>query len=202
MTTLKNKINKTFLLRIIFLSSIIFFIILQIFIYKFRKNIENNSEIGQEIFSQFTNTLANQTLKKSNEKVEKDEEWQLQIPSIELTANIKEGIDNANLNKYIGHFPETEIQEGNIGLAAHNRGYDVNYFARLKELKEDDEIIYKYKNFEKTYEVVKNKIIKDTDVEVLENTDENILTLITCVENQPEYRRCVQAKEKKLNYNY
>ena len=202
MTTLKNKINKTFLLRIIFLSSIIFFIILQIFIYKFRKNIENNSEIGQENFSQFTNTLANQILKKSNEKVEKDEEWQLQIPSIELTANIKEGIDNVNLNKYIGHFPETEIQEGNIGLAAHNRGYDVNYFARLKELKEDDEIIYKYKNFEKTYEVIKNKIIKDTDVEVLENTDENILTLITCVENQPEYRRCVQAKEKKLNYNY
>ena len=50
--------------------------------------------------------------------------------------------------------------------------------------------------------MVKNKIIKDTDVKVLDNTEENVLTLITCVENEPEYRRCVQAKEKNLNYNY
>ena len=48
----------------------------------------------------------------------------------------------------------------------------------------------------------KNKIIKDTDIDVLENTEENILTLITCVENEPNYRRCVQAEEKDLNYNY
>ena len=52
------------------------------------------------------------------------------------------------------------------------------------------------------YEVTKNKIIKDTDIDVLENTEENILTLITCVENEPNYRRCVQAEEKDLNYNY
>ena len=45
------------------------------------------------------------------------------------------------------------------------------------------------------YEVIKNKIITDTDWEVLENTEENTLTLITCVENEPNYRRCVQAVE-------
>ena len=36
---------------------------------------------------------------------------------------------------------------------------------------------------------------KDTDVKVLEKTDENILTLITCVENEPSLRRCLIAKE-------
>ena len=39
-------------------------------------------------------------------------------------------------------------------------------------------------------------IIKDTDWSRLENTEENILTLITCVENKPEQRRCIQAIEK------
>ena len=33
-------------------------------------------------------------------------------------------------------------------------------------------------------------IIKDNDWEKLEQTEENAITLITCIENQPEYRRC------------
>ena len=87
--------------------------------------------------------------------------------------------------------------KGNIGLAAHNRGYKVNYFQNLKKLKEGDEIIYKYKNIQRTYIVKTLKIIKDTDWSYLENTNENKITLITCVENEPEYRRCVQGIEKK-----
>ena len=43
-----------------------------------------------------------------------------------------------------------------------------------------------------------NVIIKDTDTYVIENTKENIITLITCVENKPELRRCVQGR---LNMN-
>ena len=36
-----------------------------------------------------------------------------------------------------------------------------------------------------------------SDIEpLLKETEENMLTLITCVENQPEYRRCIQAVEK------
>lgn len=196
---LKSHFNRTFVSRIIFCSSIIFFIIIQIFIFKFKESLKKNSEIKQEIFPQ-VNLLKKQQL--IDEEIKQVEEWKIKIPCIELVANIKEGTDKTTLNKYIGHFSETKIQDGNIGLAAHNRGYEVNYFARLKELKEGDEIIYKYDNIEKIYEVFKNKIIKDTDIQVLKNTDENILTLITCVENEPEYRRCVQAKEKDMNYNY
>ena len=73
---------------------------------------------------------------------------------------------------------------------------------RLKELREGDEIIYIHNEINRIYEITKNKIIKDTDIDVLENTEENILTLITCVENEPNYRRCVQAEEKDINYNY
>lgn len=93
------------------------------------------------------------------------------------------------MDKFIGHFEETSKTLGNIGLAAHNRGYSVNYFSDIKKLKKGSEIIYQYYNFEKTYIVIENKIIKDTDWEDLKETKENRITLITCVENEPEYRR-------------
>ncbi len=100
------------------------------------------------------------------------------------------------MDKYIAHFEETSKNLGNIGLAAHNRGYENNYFEKLKQLKEGDIIIYTYQENKREYEVMNHKIIKDTDWTSLEQTKENIITLITCVENQPEYRRCIQGKEK------
>lgn len=126
----------------------------------------------------------------------KENNWKIKIPKISLEASISEGTEKEVMDKYVGHFEETSKENGNIGLAAHNRGYAVNYFARIKELKEGDEIIYKYNDFEKTYTVIENKIIKDTDWEDLEETEENKITLITCVENEPEYRRCIQGIEK------
>ena len=196
---MKEKNNRNIWSQILFIVSIILFISIQVFIYKFQKRLETNTEIGIEMF----NTKLPKVENNINETIYmKNEIWQIQIPSINLTANIQNGTDKETLNKYVGHFKETQLEYGNIGLAAHNRGYEVNYFSKLKELKEGDEIIYKYNKTERIYEVVKNKIIKDTDVEILKNTEENILTLITCVENEPEYRRCVQAKEKDLNYNY
>ena len=74
--------------------------------------------------------------------------------------------------------------------------YPEYYFKDLKLLKKGDEIKYKHNEFEKIYEVEKCRIIKDTEWEILKETEENMLTLITCVENQPEYRRCIQAVEK------
>ncbi len=134
---------------------------------------------------------------KEDLKVTKEESnWKIIIPKISLEASISEGTGKEVMNKYVGHFEETSKESGNIGLAAHNRGYAVNYFARIKELKEGDEIIYKYNEFERKYKVINNKIIKDTDWESLEETEENRITLITCVENEPEYRRCIQGIEK------
>ena len=122
--------------------------------------------------------------------------WYLEIPSINLKANISEGTTKEVMDNYIGHFEETQKTIGNIGLAAHNRGYKNNYFKDLKKLKTGDEIKYRYKDFEKTYIVEEHKIIKDTDWSSLENTEEDKITLITCVENEPEYRRCIQGIEK------
>ena len=101
------------------------------------------------------------------------------------------------MDDYIGHFEDTQKEDGNIGLAAHNRGYKNNYFENIKYLKEGDRINYHYNGYSKEYTVEKQMIIKDTDWTNLKNTNENKITLITCVENQKEYRRCIQAKEIK-----
>lgn len=150
----------------------------------------NSSNINQE-------TKENLKIQNSYPNNTKESNWKISIPIISLEAEISEGTSKEIMDKYVGHFSETSKSIGNIGLAAHNRGYEVNYFKEIKNLKEGDEIIYKYNDFNKTYLVVKNKIIKDTDWEDLEQTEENQITLITCVENEPEYRRCVQATEKK-----
>lgn len=196
---MKIKITKKVMYRSLFVMSIIFFLVIQIYIYKFQKDIKLNTEVGIEIFN--TKTLQSENIF-DEEKEIKNTIWQINIPKIELSADISNGTDKETLNKYVGHFIETPIEDGNIALAGHNRGYNVNYFSRLKELREGDEIIYIHNEINRIYEVTKNKIIKDTDIDVLENTEENILTLITCVENEPNYRRCVQAEEKDLNYNY
>lgn len=123
--------------------------------------------------------------------------WKIEIPKINLIADIKNGTSEDILNKYVGHFEETPENEGNVALAAHNRGYDVNYFGRLKELEIGDEVIYFYNGNKRIYKVDSKTIIKDNEWQKLENTKDNRLTLITCVENQPKLRRCIQAVETK-----
>ncbi len=127
----------------------------------------------------------------------KEELWYLEIPCIGLKANICEGTSKEVMDKFIGHFEESQIKIGNVCLAAHNRGYENNYFEKVKDLKQGDTIIYYYNNDKQEYIVEKNEIIQATDLSCLENTKENVITLITCVENEPNYRRCVKAIEKK-----
>lgn len=125
-----------------------------------------------------------------------DSNWYIEIPSIDLKAEIAEDTTQEVMSKYVGHFTETSKTQGNIGLAAHNRGYEVNYFMHLKDLEYEAEIIYRCGDFKKTYLVDTMEIIKNTDWTYLEDTEYNTITLITCVENQPEYRRCIQGTEK------
>jgi len=137
-------------------------------------------------------------MKESNSKelVQTNEDiWQVEIPIINLIAPIEEGTTQEIMLEFVGHFENTSTWDGNIGLAAHNRGYPINYFSRLKELKYGDEIIYKTEFGIKMYIVEIIEIIEDTNWSYLQNTNDNRITLITCVENQPNLRLCIQGIE-------
>jgi len=156
------------------------------------KNIHMTDVITEE---KYNNTLK-EDINKENEIIEETKEWKIEIPEISLIASISEGTNEQTLNKFVGHFELTPKDYGNVGLAAHNRGYPVNYFENLKNLNEGDEIKYTYGEYTKTYIVEKNIKISEKDWSYLENSNINKITLITCIENEPEYRRCVQAVEK------
>ena len=174
-------------------------LILTIMIFSFLNFIfVKNPEISPEKIPDIISNIS--IIQKDEEKEEKKEivdlgSWYIKIPSINLEAPISEGTDLETLNNKVGHFEETSKTYGNIGLAAHNRGYENNFFKDLKKVKIDDEIIYKCDDFEIRYIINKIEIIENTDWSYLEKTGENKITLITCVENEPNYRRCVQGVE-------
>lgn len=184
--------NKFINLISLILSIIIFGIIYFCF---FNKNtpIEKVSNLIYEININKENDREN----KNNKEQETLDlgNWYIEIPKINLSAPIAEGTDESTLNTKVGHFLDTPIETGNVGLAAHNRGYEYNFFQNLKKLKKEDKIIYTHDDFKRTYIVDKIEIIENTNWEYLKNSEENKITLITCVENEPKYRRCVQAVE-------
>lgn len=162
------------------------------------QNEAEDEELMKNTTNEVNNTKdVNTTKNETQENTEiTTKEWYLEIPRIFLEAEIAEGTSKEVMDVSIGHFEETSKTTGNVCLAAHNRGYPVNYFQNLKLLKKGDTIYYRYKEFTKEYFVTENNIIKDTDWTYLEETEENTITLITCIENEPEYRRCVIAIEK------
>lgn len=192
------KFSTTYINVVSLFISIIIFSFIQLFFSNY-KNFSQKSylkagfNVENQIQNKVSNSLNNQT--NFQESQQETEEWYIEIPIINLKANIKEGTEKETLDDYVGHFEETQKENGNVGLAAHNRGYKNNYFENIKKLKEDDSIFYNYKGKIKEYKVEKISIIKDTDWNCLENTEKNIITLITCVENQPEYRRCIQGRQ-------
>lgn len=120
----------------------------------------------------------------------------LTIESINLLqAPIKEGTEMETLNEYIGHFTDSNFLEGNVALAGHNRGYSKNYFENLKNLKGNELIVYQTKQETKTYKVCEIKEVSVTDVEVVAPTEDNRITLVTCVENNNNLRLIIIGKE-------
>ena len=118
----------------------------------------------------------------------------LTIPSLGLTVGVYEGTDSASLLKGAGHFTGTSIWLGNIPIAGHNRGVR-NDFGKIHTLNPGDVITFTTKLGTRTYAVNAVTKVSVNDVSGLDPTSTNMITLYTCVEDQPAYRWCVQAVE-------
>ena len=134
-----------------------------------------------------------------------DEIGTLTIPDILLdNAPIRESVELSTLSETIGHFPSTSIYEGNVGLASHNSGNQGDFFKNLKKIKIGSEIYYQTNYGTKRYVVTVKEIIDEEDWSYLQETEDNRITLITCVAGQKEKRLCVQAvesSERKSTYS-
>lgn len=123
----------------------------------------------------------------------------LTIEKIGLSVNVYEGPDQMeDMSKGAAHFPHTSAWDGNVGLSAHNINFDGTdgFFKNLYQLAEGDEITYRCELGDRIYTVETVKTIDAADWSPLGHTDENRLTLITCISGKPEQRLCVQAVEQ------
>lgn len=155
------------------------------------ENINTNEDMN-EIDNSSNNAVENETM----DYIPNNLIGTLKIPKLNIEAEIAEGTDDSVLANYIGHFENTSKWNGNVALASHNSGTNVvHYFENLNQLIEGDELIYTTTLGERHYKVFSIREITDTDWSITTESNENILTLMTCISGSPEKRLCVQAIE-------
>lgn len=106
----------------------------------------------------------------------------IEIPSINLSQGLVEGITDDILQYYLGHF-ETSVkpgEKGNFAVAGHRVSDYSEAFVNLYKVEAEDEVIVKANKKEYIYIVTENFIVDPSRVDVLDNTDDATITLITC----------------------
>lgn len=114
------------------------------------------------------------------------------IPAIGVNFGVYEGTTSADMRYGAGHFNGTSIWDGNVCLAAHNRGVS-NNFGKIHTLSTGDTITLKTVYGTRTYSVSSVRKVHETDTSCLQDSANNMITLVTCVANEREYRYVVQG---------
>jgi len=102
----------------------------------------------------------------------------IEIERLGLTAMIMEGIDDRTLRRAVGHFPGTALpgQPGNVAIAGHRD----TFFRALRHIRKDDEIMLTTLTGSYRYRVDSTEVVEPEAIEVLDDSDDAILTLVTC----------------------
>ncbi len=116
----------------------------------------------------------------------------LKIPAIDLSVKIYEGTGSSTLKKGVGHFEETSIWDGNVALAAHNRGVN-DHFGEIHTLEIGDKVTLTTKLGTRTYKVVSVEKVNENDTSGLSPSSNDQVTMYTCVRNQWDNRWKVVA---------
>lgn len=123
----------------------------------------------------------------------------LSIPKIGLAVNVYETEDEMEaMTRGLAHFKTTSAWDGNIGLCGHNQNFDLTdgYLKNLYTLKIGDSISYQTSLGSRTYTVETVAAIAETDWSYLGRTEDDRITLITCISGRPTMRLVVQATAK------
>jgi sortase A len=102
----------------------------------------------------------------------------IEIPRLDLSEVVVEGIRSRDLRRAVGHVPGTALPgtSGNVAIAGHRD----RHFRSLKDIAPGDRILLKAPWGSYGYTVETIAIVEPSAVEYLEPTAEPALTLITC----------------------
>ncbi len=106
---------------------------------------------------------------------------QIRIPRIGVDKAVVEGVGLSDLRKGPGHYAGTPLpgQPGNAAIAGHRTTYGAPFY-RLDEMKPGDPILISTVQGAFRYEVRQVFVVKPGQVEVLDPTTGDQLTLTTC----------------------
>lgn len=109
---------------------------------------------------------------------EGDSIGELRIPRLGLSAIIAQGDSAAVLHRAVGHLAETALpgEPGNVVLAAHRD----TFFRPLERVRVGDAITVRTARGDFAYVVEWTAVMRPSDVQVIEPTDHDVLTLVTC----------------------
>lgn len=102
----------------------------------------------------------------------------LRIEDADVESIVLSGEDDLTLRRAVGHLADTPLpgQGGNVALAGHRD----SFFRGLRHVEPGQRIELETLAETFTYEVVDTRIVEPTDLSVLEDTGDEVLTLITC----------------------
>ncbi|EUJ48044.1 class A sortase [Paenilisteria rocourtiae] len=103
------------------------------------------------------------------------------IPSVDLSLMVLKGTNTANLLAGATTMRSDQVMgKGNYPLAGHHMRNGSMLFGPVMDVKEGEKIYLTDLTNLYTYEVTSTKIVKDTEVGVIDETDEPQITLVTC----------------------
>ena len=106
----------------------------------------------------------------------------VRIPKIDSKEPVKEGTNKSALSASLGHEPGTASpgEVGNCVIAGHRNYNFGKYFNRLDEVEVGDEIFVDTRDNTYEYKVSEIKVVEPEDIEILDPTEDEQLTLYTC----------------------
>lgn len=154
-----------------------------------------NEKAIQDFEKQLTEIQTKKPSKKEIPKKEKSKEEEdeiiltndsigiLSIPKIDLKVIIKEGTDLRTLRYAVGHFSETPYpwEKGNFAIAGHRQYTYGEFFNRVDEIEIGDTVSVQTFHGTFEYSITNIQVIEPTQVEVIQNRDEDCMTIITCI---------------------
>jgi sortase A len=102
----------------------------------------------------------------------------VEIPRLGVSTIVRAGTDARTLRLAVGHIDGTALPGdiGNVGLAGHRD----TFFRRLRDIRSGDSIRVVTPGGTFTYRVARTDVVWPTDVWVLDETADPVLTLVTC----------------------
>ncbi|MBC1342334.1 class A sortase [Listeria welshimeri] len=156
---------------------------------------DNVDRVSLDEIADFTNTLEYKNILKNNGT------GTIEFPALKQELPIIEGTTNNNLKVGATTFHSNQtVERGNFVLLGHNLGRKGVLFSDISKLKKEDTIIVNHKEEgvmkSQKYRIIDKKIINYKGTTLLNQTEKQILTLVTCDKPTQTNNRLIIKAEK------